>query len=519
MPNNIDIIRMCDALAKEKDIERSVVVEAMEEAIAKAASLKYGQEHDIRAEINQQNGEITIRRFREVVEEGQVEDPKTQLLLEDAVKYNKDVEIGNFVVDILPPVQFGRVAAQQARNIVTQRIKDAERSKQYEEFKDKQGHVVMGTVKRTDYGSLVVDLGRGEAVLKRNELIPREIFRVGDTIKAYIYSVRSGGDGPTVLLSRTHPQFMAKLFEQEVPEIYDGTISIKSVARDPGSRGKICVHTDDVSIDPVGSCVGVRGSRVQAIVNELRGEKIDIIQWKEDFASLVVSSLTPAEINKVVLDEDDNRVEVVVPQEFLSKAIGRSGQNVRLASILLGMDIDIITEEQDAEKRAEELKKYISIFREQLDVDDVIAGLLVTEGFSSLDEIVEAGIDELKSIDSFNENIANEIFSRAEEYLSKQEQNLISKQEELGFDESLYETGLDANEIILLAENGIKNLEDLADLASDELLEIIGEKALTSEEADSLIMAARSLFIDFGDNNKTDEVDNQEQEDSTNNDS
>jgi N utilization substance protein A len=347
----------------------------------------------------------------------------------------------------------------------------------------------------------VVDLGRGEAILKRNELIPREIFRVGDTIKAYIYSVRSGGDGPTVLLSRTHPQFMAKLFEQEVPEIYDGTINIKSVARDPGSRGKICVYTDDVSLDPVGSCVGVRGSRVQAIVNELRGEKIDIIQWKDDFASLVVSSLTPAEITKVVLDEDKNRVEVVVPQESLSQAIGRSGQNVRLASILLGMDIDIITEEQDSEKRAEELKNYIAIFKNQLDVDDVIAGLLATEGFFSVEEIVEAGMEELKSIDGFNETIASEILTRAENYINQQEQKLITKQQELGFDDSLFETGLDANEIILLAENGIKNLEELADLASDELLEIVGENTLSSDEADTLIMAARSLFIDFGDTN------------------
>ncbi|MEZ5813381.1 MAG: transcription termination factor NusA [Alphaproteobacteria bacterium] len=495
----MELLQVADNVAREKNIDREIVVTAMEEAIQKAGRSKYGHDHDIRANIDRSNGGITLKRYREVVEEdAEIENEMAQIPLSKAVRIKKDAAVGEFLVDELPPLDFGRIAAQTAKQVIMQKVREAERSRQYADFKDRVGEVINGVVKRVEYGNASVDIqGRAEAVLRRDEGLPREHLKNGDRVRAIIYEVREEMRGPQIFLSRTHPEFMAKLFMQEVPEIYDGIIEIKSVARDPGSRAKIAVVSKDSSIDPVGACVGMRGSRVQAVVNELGGEKIDIVPWSEDIASFVVNALQPAEVAKVVLDEETQRMEVVVPDEQLSLAIGRRGQNVRLASILVGWDIDILTEAEESERRAEEFKTRSTLFMEALDVDDVIAHLLVAEGFSKVEEIVETPVDELSEIEGFEEEISIELQNRAADWLAVKQKELAEKQAELGIaDDLMSAEGLTPAQILKLGEGEIKTLDDLADLAADELVEALGEGQITTKDANTVIMAARAHWFE-----------------------
>ncbi len=491
-----EILQVVDTVAREKNITREEVIEAMEMAMQKLGKANYGLEYDIRAKIDPVSGEVALSRHREVVEEVDPEISLTQITLEEAKEIDPELEIGSDVVDELPPIEFGRVAAQTAKQVIFQRVREAERLSQFNEYKDRVGELISGVVKRSDYNEVVVDLGRTEGVIRRDQQIPREVFRVGERVRAYLADVRSEVRGPQIFLSRTHPQFLVKLFTQEVPEIYDGVINLVSAARDPGSRAKISVTTNDASIDPVGACVGVRGSRVQAVVSELQGERVDIVPWSSEPATYVVNALAPAEISKVVLDEDSKRVEVVVPEEQLSLAIGRRGQNVRLAALLTGWDIDLATEEQEAERRAEEFKIKSQRFIEALDVDDVIAHLLVAEGFSTVEEITETPIEELATIEGFDESVAGELQERAMESLKELAEVLTKKCEELEVDASLIEMeGLSLRQVVLLAENDIKTSDDFADLASDEVLEYLGAEAMNRKEAEELIMKARAHWF------------------------
>ena len=491
----IELIQVADVVAREKGIERDEVLEAMEQAIQKAGRSKYGQEHDIRASIDRQTGEIRLVRCTTVVEE--LEDDITQLTLEQARQRDPALSLGDLIVDPLPPIDFGRIAAQTAKQVIVQKVREAERSRQYDEFKDRTGEIVNGIVKRVEFGNVTVDLGRAEAVLRRDELLPRESFRNGDRVRAYIYDVREEIRGPQIFLSRTHPEFMKGLFRQEVPEIYDGIIEIKAVARDPGSRAKIGVISHDGSIDPVGACVGMRGSRVQAVVGELQGEKIDIVPWSDDPATFVVNALAPAEVAKVVLDEDQRRIEVVVPDDQLSLAIGRRGQNVRLATMLSGRDIDILTEAEESERRQEEFRTRSKIFMEALDIDDVMAHLLVAEGFSSVDEIAYTGLEDLTQIEGFVEDIAEELQNRALVYTEAERERLASRRLELGVSDELAKMdGLTASMVVILGENEIKSVDDLGDLASDELIELLPGVEMSMEEANTIIMAARAHWFD-----------------------
>ena len=494
----MELLQVADTVAREKNIDREIVIVAMEEAIQKAGRSKYGYEQDIRAQIDRKSGEIELKRYREVIaNDDELENEVAQLKLDQAKRIKPDAEPGEFLIDELPPLDFGRIAAQTAKQVIMQKVREAERARQYEEFKDKVGEVINGVVKRVEYGNATIDIqGRAEGLLRRDETIPREPLNVNDRVRAIIYEVREETRGPQIFLSRSHPEFMAKLFTQEVPEIYDGIIEIKAVARDPGSRAKIAVLSNDGSIDPVGACVGMRGSRVQAVVNELGGEKIDIIPWTEDLGSFVVSALQPAAVAKVVLDEDKNKMDVVVPEEHLSLAIGRRGQNVRLASMLTGWDIDVITEEQESERRAEEFKTRSALFMEALDVDDVIAHLLVAEGFTDVEEIVETPVDELNQIEGFEEEISIELQNRAAAWLEAKQKELDEKQEELGMSDDLMEAqGLRADQLLLLGEKGVKTLDDLADLASDELIELLGEDQITEQDANAVIMKAREHWF------------------------
>ena len=490
-----ELLQVADTVARDKGIDKDEVLEAMEQAIQKAGRSKYGQEYDIRAEIDRRNGEIRLLRFREVVDT--VENEATQIPLPAAQRLNAEAEIGDFITDPLPPIDFGRIAAQTAKQVIVQKVRDAERKRQFNEFKDRVGEIVNGLVKRVEFGNVVVDLGRAEAMLRRDELLPRESFRQGERVRAYIYDVREEARGPQIFLSRTHPQYMAKLFAQEVPEIYDGIIEIKAVARDPGSRAKIAVISRDSSIDPVGACVGMRGSRVQAVVGELQGEKIDIIPWSQDPATFVVNGLAPAEVSKVVMDEEQRRIEVVVPDDQLSLAIGRRGQNVRLASQLTGWDIDILTEAEESERRTEEFRSRSQLFIDALDIDDVIAHLLVTEGFSSLEEVAYVAIDDLAGIEGFDADIANELQARARAALERRDQEYQARYRELGVaDELAALEGLTPGMLVTLGEKGVKTLDDFADLAGDELLEILaasdkGGVALELDDANALIMKVR----------------------------
>ncbi len=494
----MELLQVADMVAREKNIDREIVLTAMEEAIQKAGRSKYGHEQDIRAQIDRTNGDIELKRYREVVaNDDEIENEVAQLKLDQAKRIKPDAQPGEFLVDDLPPLDFGRIAAQTAKQVIMQKVREAERARQYEEFKDRIGEIVNGVVKRVEYGNATVDIqGRAEGIIRRDETIPREPINVNDRVRAIIYEVREEVRGPQIFLSRSHPEFMAKLFMQEVPEIYDGIIEVKGVARDPGSRAKIAVFSSDNSIDPVGACVGMRGSRVQAVVNELGGEKVDIIPWTEDIGSFVVSALQPAAVSKVVLDEERKHMDVVVPEEQLSLAIGRRGQNVRLASILTGWDIDIMTEEQESERRALEFETRSALFIESLDVDDTIAQLLVVEGFTTVEEIAETPIDELNQIEGFEEEISMELQQRAQSWLDQQQKILNEKQAEFGIaDDLMNADGLRANQILKLGEQGVKTLDDLADLAGDELAEMLGENQMTEQQANDVIMKARAHWF------------------------
>jgi N utilization substance protein A len=476
----------------------------MEDAIAKAAKSRYGAETEVRAELNPKSGELRLFRHLLVVE--QVENPATQITLEEARRHNPAAQVGDTIADTLPPLEYGRIAAQSAKQVIVQKVREAERDRQYQEFKDRIGDIVNGIVKRVEYGNVVVDLGRGEAIIRRDEMLPRETLRNGDRVRAYIYDVRREARGPQIFLSRTHPQFMAKLFAQEVPEIYDGIVEVKAVARDPGSRAKIAVISRDSSVDPVGACVGMRGSRVQAVVNELQGEKIDIIPWSQDIATFVVNALAPAEVAKVVLDEDRERISVVVPDQQLSLAIGRRGQNVRLASQLTGWDIDILTEQEESERRQAEFEKRTRMFIEALNLDEVVGQLLASEGFTSVRELAYVDEKELGSIEGFDEETARELQERAREYLAQVEAQLDARRAELGVDEALREIPEMTTEMLVaLGENDIKSIEDLAGCATDDLAgwserkdnETVNHAGaldgfdLTRPECEAMIMQAR----------------------------
>src|SRR5688500_7170830 len=502
--NRLELLQIADAVAREKSIDRSIVITAMEDAIAKAARSRYGAETEVRAEIEPKTGGLKLTRHMLVVDAGG--NPSNQITLDEARRHHPAAQVGDTIADPLPPLEYGRIAAQSAKQVIVQKVREAERDRQYAEYKDRIGDIVNGIVKRVEYGNVVLDLGRGEAIIRRDELLPREVFRNGDRVRAYIYDVRREPRGPQIFLSRTHPQFMAKLFAQEVPEIYDGIVEVRAVARDPGSRAKIAVISRDSSVDPVGACVGMRGSRVQAVVNELQGEKIDIIPWSPDIATFVVNALAPAEVAKVVLDEDRERIEVVVPDAQLSLAIGRRGQNVRLASQLTGWDIDILTEQEESERRQADFENSTRVFMEALNVDEVVGQLLASEGFSSVEELALVDIKELAGIEGFDEETATELQSRAKEYLEQLETELENKRKELGVDDALKTVpGVTTKMLVKFGENDIKTVEDLAGCATDDLLGwnerkdgenvrqagILDGFELSREEAEGMIMQAR----------------------------
>ncbi len=507
--NRLELLQIADAVAREKSIDRKIVIQAMEDAIQKAAKSRYGPENDIRCQIDARTGETGLSRVITVADP--VENDAQQISLADAQRRKPDAKIGDEIVEELPPLDFGRVAAQNAKQVIVQKVREAERERQHNEYKDRMGDIANGTVKRVEYGNVIVDLGRAEGIIRRDEMIPRENVRLGERIRAFIYDVRREQRGPQIFLSRARPEFMSKLFAMEVPEIYDGIVEIKSVARDPGSRAKIAVISKDSSIDPVGACVGMRGQRVQAVVAELQGEKVDIIQWKEDAATFIVNALAPAEVSKVVLDEDSNRIEVVVAEKELSLAIGRRGQNVRLASQLTGWDIDILTEQEESERRQKEFTERSQMFMDSLDVDEVIAQLLATEGFASVEEVAYVELSEIAHIEGFDEDTASEIQTRAREFLQKQESERDARRRELGVSDDLAKVeGVTTAMMIAFGENGIKSVEDLADCATDELLgwverkkekdaEPVRHKGILDgfevgrKEAEDMIMSARVI--------------------------
>src|SRR6187401_940997 len=502
--NKLELLQIADAVAREKSIDRSIVIAAMEDAIAKAARARYGSETDVHAEIDAKKGELRLSRHMLVVDV--VENSSNQISLADAQRANPGAQVGDTIADTLPPLEYGRIAAQSAKQVIVQKVREAERDRQYQEFKDRIGDIVNGVVKRVEYGNVVADLGRGEAIIRRDEMLPRETMRNGDRIRAFIYDVRREARGPQIFLSRTHPQFMAKLFAQEVPEVYDGIVEVKAVARDPGSRAKIAVISRDSSVDPVGACVGMRGSRVQAVVNELQGEKIDIIPWSQDIATFVVNALAPAEVAKVVLDEDRERIEVVVPDQQLSLAIGRRGQNVRLASQLTGWDIDILTEQEESERRQAEFEKRTKAFMDALNVDEVVGQLLASEGFTSVEELAYVDLKELAGIEGFDEDTAQELQTRALDYLNQIEAELDAKRKELGVDDALKDVpGVTTAMLVKFGEGGIKSVEDLAGCATDDLAGWAERKdgeakhepgfldglGISREDAETMIMQAR----------------------------
>src|ERR1700712_307288 len=502
--NKLELLQIADAVAREKSIDRSIVIEAMEDAIAKAARARYGSETDVHAEIDAKKGELRLSRHMLVVD--LVENSANQISLKDAQRANPGAQVGDTIADTLPPLEYGRIAAQSAKQVIVQKVREAERDRQYQEFKDRIGDIVNGIVKRVEYGSVIVDLGRGEAIVRRDEMLPREVFRNGDRVRAYIFDVRRETRGPQIFLSRTHPQFMAKLFAQEVPEIYDGIVEIKAVARDPGSRAKIGVISRDSSVDPVGACVGMRGSRVQAVVNELQGEKIDIIPWSPDIATFVVNALAPAEVAKVVLDEERQRMGGVVPDQQLSLAIGRRGQNVGLASQLTGSDIEILTEAEESERRQTEFQNRTKVFLESLDVDEVVGQLLASEGFGSVEELAVVDEKELAAIEGFDEETASELQTRAKEYLGKIESDLDAKRKELGVEDEVKDVpGVTTAMLVKLGEGGVKTVEDLAGCATDDLVGwterkdgeskrepgILDGYEISREDAEAIVMQAR----------------------------
>jgi N utilization substance protein A len=502
--NRLELLQIADAVAREKSIDRQIVVGAMEDAIAKAARSRYGAETDVHAEIHPKTGELRLSRHLQVVE--QVENDAIEISLSEARRKNPAAQAGDVISDPLPPFDFGRIAAQSAKQVIVQKVREAERDHQFDEYKDRIGDIINGVVKRVEYGNVFVDLGRGEGIIRRDELIPRETFKVSDRIRAYVYDVRREQRGPQIFLSRTHPQFMAKLFGQEVPEIYDGIVEIKAVARDPGSRAKIAVISRDSSIDPVGACVGMRGSRVQAVVGELQGEKVDIIPWSQDIATFIVNALQPAEVAKVVLDEEADKIEVVVPDEQLSLAIGRRGQNVRLASQLTGWNIDILTEAEESERRQKEFLSRTELFMSAMNVDEVVGQLLASEGFRTVEEVAYVDLPELAGIQGFDEDTASEIQNRALGYLAEREAEFDARRQELGvLDEVRQIDGITTAMMVALGENDVKSIEDLAGCATDDLIGYTERKQgettrhagfldsfnLSRDDAEAMIMAAR----------------------------
>ncbi|MBV0913558.1 transcription termination factor NusA [Anianabacter salinae] len=504
--NQLELLQTAEAVAREKMIDPGLVVDAMEESLARAAKSRYGAEMDIRVSIDRKTGKATFTRVRTVVAEEELENYQAQVTVEQAKPYLENPQIGDEIIDEVPPVELGRIAAQSAKQVILQKVREAERDRQYEEFKDRAGTIINGIVRREEYGNIIVDVGRGEAVLRRNEKIGRESYRPNDRIRVYIKDVRREPRGPQIFLSRTDPQFMAELFKMEVPEIYDGIIEIKAVARDPGSRAKIAVISYDSSIDPVGACVGMRGSRVQAVVNELQGEKIDIIPWNEDQATFLVNALQPAEVSKVVIDEEAGKIEVVVPDEQLSLAIGRRGQNVRLASQLTALDIDIMTEAEESERRQAEFAQRTQLFMDTLDLDEFFAQLLVSEGFTNLEEVAYVEADELLVIDGVDESTASELQARARDHLEEQSRKALEHARELGVEDSLVDfEGLTPQMIEALAMDGVKTLEDFATCADWELAggwtSVDGQRVkddgllekfeVSLEEAQNMVMTAR----------------------------
>ena len=507
--NQLELLQTAEAVAREKMIDPTLVIEAMEESLARAAKSRYGSEMDIRVAIDRKTGRAKFTRVRTVVEEAELENYQAEMTVEQGKQYLENPSVGDQFIEEIPPADMGRIAAQSAKQVILQKVREAERDRQFEEFQDRAGTIINGQVKREEYGNVIVDVGRGEAVLRRNEKIGRESYRPNDRIRCYIKEVRRESRGPQIFLSRTDPQFMAELFKMEVPEIYEGIIEIKAVARDPGSRAKIAVLSNDGSIDPVGACVGMRGSRVQAVVNELQGEKIDIIPWNEDQPTFLVNALQPAEVSKVVLDEEAERIEVVVPEEQLSLAIGRRGQNVRLASQLTNLDIDIMTEEEESARRQKEFEERTQLFMETLDLDEFFAQLLVSEGFTSLEEVAYVEVDELLAIDGVDEDTAKELQVRAQEYLEEAARKALERARELGVEDSLVSfEGLTPKMIEALAEDGIKTLEDFATCADWELAggwtTVDGERVkddgllesfdVSLEEAQDLVMTARIVL-------------------------
>ena len=507
--NQLELLQTAEAVAREKMIDPALVIEAMEESLARAAKSRYGSEMDIRVAIDRKTGRAKFTRVRTVVEEAELENYQAEMTVEQGKQYLENPSVGDQFIEEIPPVDMGRIAAQSAKQVILQKVREAERDRQFEEFQDRAGTIINGQVKREEYGNVIVDVGRGEAVLRRNEKIGRESYRPNDRIRCYIKEVRRESRGPQIFLSRTDPQFMAELFKMEVPEIYEGIIEIKAVARDPGSRAKIAVLSNDGSIDPVGACVGMRGSRVQAVVNELQGEKIDIIPWNEDQPTFLVNALQPAEVSKVVLDEEAERIEVVVPEEQLSLAIGRRGQNVRLASQLTNLDIDIMTEAEESARRQKEFEERTQLFMETLDLDEFFAQLLVSEGFTSLEEVAYVEVDELLVIDGVDEDTAKELQVRAQEYLEEAARKALERARELGVEDSLVSfEGLTPKMIEALAEDGIKTLEDFATCADWELAggwtTVDGERVkddgllesfdVSLEEAQDLVMTARIVL-------------------------
>ena len=508
--DKVELLRIAEAVALEKSIDKEIILSSMETAIQKAARTKFGSENDIRAKIDRETGDISLHKVLTVVD--LPENLDTEISLEHAIKFKKknDLKIGDELFEELPPVDFGRIAAQSARQVITQSVRAAERERQYNDFIGKKDEILSGIVKRLEYGNIIVDLNRSEAIIRKEEAIPREILKTGDRVKAYCYDVIRENKGQQIFLSRANPKFMEKLFFQEVPEIYDGIIEIKASARDPGSRAKICVNSKDSSIDPVGACVGMRGSRVQSVVNELSGEKIDIVSWTEDPAALVVSALAPAEIQKVIIDEQNRRIEVILSEENLSKAIGRRGQNVRLASKLINYEIDILTENEESEKRQSEFREKTEAFVKNLEVDETLGQLLVAEGFSTIEEISKASIEDISKIEGIDENTAKELTERSTEYLIKEKEDIGKKLKDLGVDDNLINhKGLTPGMLLTLGEKKIKNLKDFAELSTDELIGGYDEKkgvkykidgyleefALTKNEADDLIINARKVVF------------------------
>ena len=508
--DKLELLRIAEAVANEKSIDKEIILISMESAIQKAAKTRFGSENDIRVIINRESGDISLHKVLKIVEKP--ENLDTEISLDHAIEKEKkeDIKVGDEIFEQLPPVDFGRIAAQTARQVITQSVRAAERERQYNDFIEKKGEILSGTIKRLEYSNVIVDLNRSEAIIRKEELIPREILKTGDRIKAYCYDVVRENKGQQIFLSRAHPKFMEKLFFQEVPEIYDGIIEIKSSARDPGSRAKICVNSKDSSIDPVGACVGMRGSRVQSVVNELHGEKIDIVHWSEDPAALVVSALAPAEIQKVIIDNESRRIEVILSEDNLSKAIGRRGQNVRLASKLIDYEIDILTEKEESDKRQTEFKDKTDVFIKNLEVDETLGQLLVAEGFSSIQEISQAKDEEISKIEAIDDNTAKELKERAEEYLKKEKEDISKKLKELGVEDALINLeGLTQGMLVTLGEKKIKTLKDFAELSTDELVggydEIKGKRfkidgyleefALSKIEAESLIMSARNIVF------------------------